>query len=319
MAGGITIRDKKILITGGAGFIGSNLAEILLKDNEVTVLDNLSTGRKSNLDDLYVDFMQGSITDLELVKKLCKGMDCVFHIGALPSVPRSIEDPELVHNVNVNGTLNVLMAARDCGVGKVVFAASSSAYGDSPTLPKVESMPPSPLSPYAVTKLAGEYYCKVFYEVYGLPTASVRYFNVYGPKQDPGSDYAAVIPIFVSRLRNNQPPIIYGDGEQTRDFTYVKDTVNGTILAAESERANGEIINIAGGRRISLNELASRLKNILGVDIENEYAEERPGDVKHSLADISKAERLMNYRPVHALDEGLAETVEYMRGDRARP
>ena len=319
MAGGITIRDKKILITGGAGFIGSNLAEILLKDNEVTVLDNLSTGRKSNLDDLYVDFMQGSITDLELVKKLCKGMDCVFHIGALPSVPRSIEDPELVHNVNVNGTLNVLMAARDCGVGKVVFAASSSAYGDSPTLPKVESMPPSPLSPYAVTKLAGEYYCKVFYEVYGLPTASVRYFNVYGPKQDPGSDYAAVIPIFVSRLRNNQPPIIYGDGEQTRDFTYVKDTVNGTILAAESERANGEIINIAGGRRISLNELASRLKNILGVDIENEYAEERPGDVKHSLADISKAERLTNYRPVHALDEGLAETVEYMRGDRARP
>ncbi len=305
------IKDQKILITGGAGFIGSNLTEELCKGNEVTIIDDFSTGRKSNLNSLNAKLVEGTITNLKVLKELCRDIDYVFHIGALPSVPRSIKTPGLVHEVNTTGTLNVLIAARDENVKKVVYAASSSAYGDTATLPKVEPMPPNPLSPYAVSKLAGEYYCKVFYEVYGLPTVSVRYFNVYGPKQNPKSEYAAVIPKFITRLLNDQPPIIYGDGEQTRDFTYVKDAIRGTILAGESKNANGEVVNIGGGERITINGLAKKMKEIMGKEIENEYIEEREGDIKHSLADISKAKRLLDYEPCCQIEYGLGKVMNY--------
>lgn len=302
------------MITGGGGFIGSNLAEALLKDNNVTVIDNLSTGRRSNIEGLDVKFVEGSITDLDLLKKICMDKDYLFHLAALPSVPRSIKDPKLSNEINITGTLNVLIAARDSEVKKVVYASSSSVYGDTPTLPKVESMPPNPQSPYAVTKLAGEYNCKVFYEIYDLPTTSMRFFNVYGPKQDPKSEYAAVIPKFIQLLNDDKPPIIFGDGEQTRDFTFVKDVVNAIILAGLSEKANGEVLNAAGGQRISINELASKLAKLMGKDIGPEYADERPGDVQHSLADISKAKKLTGYSPEYSFDEGLLETIRYLRG-----
>ncbi len=301
------------MITGGGGFIGSNLAETLLKNNNVTVIDNFSTGRRSNIEGLDVEFVEGSITDLDLLKKICMDKDYLFHLAALPSVPRSIKDPKLSNEINITGTLNVLIAARDSEVKKVVYASSSSVYGDTPTLPKVESMPPNPQSPYAVTKLAGEYNCKVFYEIYDLPTTSMRFFNVYGPKQDPKSEYAAVIPKFIQLLNDDKPPIIFGDGEQTRDFTFVKDVVNAIILAGLSEKANGEVLNAAGGQRISINELANKLAKLMGKDIGPEYADERSGDVRHSLADIGKAERLTGYSTKYSLGDGLMKTIDYLR------
>ena len=305
------MNGKKVIITGGAGFIGSNLAEILAETNEVTVFDNLSTGNKANIQNLDVNFIEGSIIDIGLLKSEFAGIDYVFHLAALPSVPRSINDPILVNQVNITGTLNVLVATRDAGVKKVVFAASSSAYGDTPTLPKVETMPPNPLSPYAITKLAGEYYCKVFYQIYGLPTAAVRYFNVYGPRQNPNSEYAAVIPKFIKALNENRPPIIYGDGEQTRDFTFVKDAAMGTIKAAEAPESNGKVTNLAGGQRISLNKLTETLKAKMGKqDILPIYEKSRDGDVKHSLADISLA-KSFGYAPKHDIDSGLEQTISY--------
>jgi UDP-glucose 4-epimerase len=301
----------KAIITGGAGFIGSNLAEILSQDNEVIILDDLSTGNEANIRGLDIEFVKGSVTDLDLLRTTFKDADYVFHQAAIPSVPRSIKDPISTNDANVNGTLNVLVAARDAGVKKVIYASSSSVYGDTPELPKREDMMPNPLSPYAVTKLIGEYYCKVFNVVYDLKTVSLRYFNVYGPKQDPYSDYAAVIPKFIQRVQEGKPPIIYGDGRQTRDFTPVEDVVSANILAAEND-ANG-VYNVATGKRITINELANEIMAIIGRDLNPIHEKPREGDVLHSLGDITKAKKDFGYEPGDNLEENLKETVNWFR------
>ena len=301
----------KAIITGGAGFIGSNLAEVLSRDNEVIIVDDLSTGNEANIRGLEIELVKGSVTDLDLLRKAFKGADYVFHQAAIPSVPRSIKDPVSTNEANVTGTLNVLIAARDCSVKKVIFASSSSAYGDTPELPKREDMNPNPLSPYAVTKLIGEYYCNVFDDVYDLKTAALRYFNVYGPKQDPYSDYAAVIPKFIKRIQEGKPPIIYGDGTQTRDFTSVDDVVSANILAAESD-AKG-VYNVATGKRITINELASVIMAIMGRDLDPIHEKQREGDVLHSLGDITKAKKDFGYAPGDKLEENLKETVKWFR------
>jgi UDP-glucose 4-epimerase len=302
----------KALVTGGAGFIGSHLAEELAKDNEVIILDNLSTGRMENIKDLVkkgnVKFVKGSMTDITLLQDIIKDVDYVFHQGAIPSVPRSIKDPSASNDANINGTLNVLMASKEAGVKKVVYASSSSVYGDTPEMPKREDMKPNPLSPYAVTKIAGEYYCKVFQEVYGLKTVSLRYFNVFGQRQDPTSEYAAVIPKFITSILDNKSPTIYGDGEQSRDFTFVKHVVEANILAAESD-ATG-VFNIACGRRITINKLVDMINEILGKDVKPVYAASRAGDVKHSLADISRA-KSFGYEPKSNFKDGLKETIRW--------
>ena len=306
----------KVVVTGGAGFIGSNLAEELLKKHEVTVIDNLSTGRIENLDQILdkINFIKGSITDLDLLREAFLGSDTVFHQAAIPSVQRSVDNPIASNEANVEGTLKVLVAARDCNVRKVVYASSSSAYGDTPTLPKKEEMKPNPKSPYAISKLAGEYYCRVFSEVYGLKTACLRYFNVYGPRQNPESQYAAVIPRFITRVLANSPPVIYGDGKQTRDFTFVKDVVQANILAMQSPEEG--VFNIACGQRVSLNELAGKIMEITGIKLETIYDEPRQGDVRDSLADISEARRELVYAPDFDLNMGLEATVEWFRKNR---
>lgn len=301
----------KAIITGGAGFIGSNLAEVLSRDNEVIIVDDLSTGNEANIRGFEIELVKGSVTDLDLLRKVFKGADYVFHQAAIPSVPRSIKDPVSTNEANVTGTLNVLIAARDCSVKKVIFASSSSAYGDTPELPKREDMNPNPLSPYAVTKLVGEYYCNVFDDVYDLKTAALRYFNVYGPKQDPYSDYAAVIPKFIKRIQEGKPPIIYGDGNQTRDFTSVDDVVSANILAAESD-AKG-VYNVATGKRITINELASVIMAIMGRDLDPIHEKPREGDVLHSLGDITKAKKDFGYAPGDKLEANLKETVKWFR------
>jgi len=303
----------KVVVTGGSGFIGSNLAEELLKRHEVTVIDNLSTGRIENLDSIIskINFVRGSITDADLLKREFSGADTVFHQAAIASVQRSVDNPVASNEANIDGTLNVLVAARDCGVRKVVYASSSSAYGNTPTLPKGEDMKPNPLSPYAVSKLAGEYYCRAFSEVYGIKTACLRYFNVYGPRQDPKSQYAAVIPRFITKILAGEAPVIYGDGEQTRDFTFVRDVVKANILAMES--AGEGVFNVACGRRVSLNELAAKIMKITGVSITPVYEAARAGDVRDSLADISEARRELGYEPDYDLDRGLQKTVEWFR------
>ncbi len=305
----------RYIVTGGSGFIGSNLADELARKHDVVILDNISTGRRVNsehlLDNERVTFVEGSITDLALLQDLFAGADGVFHQAAIPSVPRSVNDPVSSNEANVTGTVNVLVAAKDCGVRKVVAASSSSVYGDTPVLPKHEAMQPNPLSPYAVSKLADEYYGKVFSELYGIQTVFLRYFNVFGPRQDPNSEYAAVIPKFITRLLANRPPTIYGDGEQTRDFTFVRDVVQANIRAMESD-AQG-VFNIACGRRISLNDLASILMDIIGVRVDPVYEPVRPGDVRDSLADISRAREAFGYDPQYAVEEGLAETVDWFR------
>ena len=301
----------KIVITGGAGFIGSNLAEVLSKDNanEVIVLDDLSTGKLANTKEMAIKFVNGSITDLELLQTIFKDVDYVLHQAAIPSVPRSINEPIASNNANITGTLNVLVAARDRNVKKVVYASSSSVYGDTPKLPKREDMTPTPLSPYAVTKLTGEHYCNVFNEVYGLKTVALRYFNVYGPKQDPYSDYAAVIPKFESRVLRDEPPVIYGDGQQTRDFTFVKDIVTANIRAMKSA-ATG-VFNIASGNRITIQELAELVMKLMDKDPGVILEEPRKGDVLHSLADVSKAKAGFSYEPGYRLETGLEETVKW--------
>lgn len=309
------MKDKNVVVTGGAGFIGSNLVRALAGENEVVVIDDLSTGNPGNIKDLIdnqsITFIEGSITDLDLLNKVFKNVDYVFHEAAIPSVPRSIKDPVKSNYTNVNGTLNVLVAARDNGIERVVYASSSSAYGDTPVLPKKEDMKPSPLSPYAVSKLVGEYYCQVFTEVYGLSTVSLRYFNVYGPWQDPSSDYAAVVPRFISRVLNGESPIVFGDGNQTRDFTFVRDTVNANILAMKSN-ASG-VFNIAGGKRISINELAQLVMRIIGRDLDVVYNDPQPGDIRDSLADISKAKEKLDYGPRFDLTKGLEETLKWFQ------
>ncbi len=302
----------KAIVTGGAGFIGSHLAqELIRRGYQVIILDNLSTGRVSNIEPLLgngnAELIKGSITNLRLLRKIFSGADYVFHQAAVPSVPRSIKNPKASHHTNITGTLNVLIAARDKGIKKVVYASSSSVYGDTPTLPKVEDMIPKPLSPYAITKLTGEYYCKVFQEIYGLNTACLRYFNVYGPRQDPNSPYAAVIPLFITNAQEGKPPIIFGDGEQSRDFTFVKDVAEANILAAESQ-ATG-IFNIGGANRVTINHLVELIIGLVGNGaVKPIYKTQRPGDILHSLADISKA-RAFGYRPKYNLEEGLKETV----------
>lgn len=311
--------NKRILVTGGAGFIGSNLSRHLSNSqNHVIVIDDLSTGHKENIEDLIkenkIEFVRGSITDLDLLKETCENVDYVFHEAALPSVPRSIKDPLTTNQVNINGTLHVLIAAKDTGVKKVVYASSSSVYGDTPTLPKIESMTPNPLSPYAITKLTGEYYCDVFSKVFQLPTVALRYFNVYGPRQDPASEYAAVIPKFITSVMNGQSPVIYGDGEQTRDFTYIDDVIQANILAAES-KATG-VFNAAGGRRITINELATTVMRIHKTKLDIVYKESRPGDIKHSLADSSKAKNAFGFILKYDIDKGLKETMEWYQKQR---
>ncbi len=303
------------LVTGGAGFIGSHLVERLLSKNKtVAVLDNLATGKLENIAPFRdrISFYQGSVCDDDMVKKAMAGARIVFHQAALASVPRSIKNPWDCHQANVEGTLKILLHARDLGVKRVMFAGSSSVYGNTEVLPKVETMKPGPLSPYAAAKLAGESYCQVFREVYGLETVILRYFNVFGPRQDPASEYAAVIPKFIQALRNNQPVNIFGDGEQTRDFNYIENVVSANMLAAEApSTVAGKVFNVAGGSRISLNQLLNYLQQILKTNISPIYAPPRAGDVRHSLADISQAQQYLNYKPLVDVKTGLEKTVEW--------
>ena len=308
------MNNNKIIITGGLGFIGSNLAERLIKNNEVTIIDDESTGKMENIKHLECDNLKvinGSITDLDLTDNF-KGHDYVFHQAALPSVPRSIKDPKGSNEANITGTLNVLVAAKDAGVKKVVCASSSSVYGDTPTLPKSEDMPVNPLSPYAITKMTGEFYCKVFQDIYGLQTISLRYFNVFGPRQDLTSQYSAVIPKFIDAILNNKSLVVYGDGEQSRDFSYIKHVVDANILACESDKTG--VYNIACGRRITINQLIDMVNEILGKDVEPTYSEVRAGDIKHSLADISKAS-MFGYEPKSDFKQELEETIRWFRNE----
>ncbi|GIV17802.1 MAG: epimerase [Armatimonadota bacterium] len=306
----------RILVTGGAGFIGSHIVEKLVGlGHEVIVLDDLSTGREENIAHLQdsVTFIKGSITARALLSRLMEGVQVVFHQAALGSVPRSVEDPATTHEVNITGTFNVLLAARDAGVKRVVYAASSSAYGDTPTLPKVETMLPNPLSPYAVSKLVGEYYCQVFTRVYGLETVSLRYFNVFGPRQNPHSQYAAVIPKFITAALKGEPLTVFGDGEQSRDFTYIDNVVQANLLAMESPHAVGKVYNVACGGRYTLNELIRQLETIFGRKLEVQYLPPRAGDVKHSEASIAEAQRDLGYRVLVSFEEGLRRTVQWYR------
>lgn len=306
-------RDK-YLVTGGAGFIGSNIAEELLaRGHAVTVLDNFSTGRRENLEPFLADIelITGDLQDAHAVQRAMKGCSFVLHQGALPSVPRSVADPIASNEVNVTGTLNVLLAARDAGVHRVVAASSSSVYGDTPTLPKVETMPVLPISPYAVSKLAAEKYCAAFYKVYGLETVALRYFNVFGPRQDPTSQYSAVIPRFISAAMQGSNPVIYGDGHQSRDFSYVANVVEANFLACHAPRVAGDFFNVASGQRYSLLELLSAISDITGMPVEARHEPARAGDVKHSLADISKIRQAMNFEPKVDFREGLEKTVAH--------
>ena len=307
--------SERYLVTGGAGFIGSNIAETLVKQGHfVRIIDNLSTGKKENLDNYIdkVEFVQGDLRYLNTVMEVMDGIDYVFHQAALPSVPRSVQTPIESNDNNTNGTLNILYAAKEKKIKRVVYAASSSAYGESPALPKVETMKPAPLSPYAVNKLVGEYYCAVFSHVYGLETITLRYFNVFGPRQDPSSFYSAVIPKFIKAMLEGRSPVIFGDGEQSRDFSYIDNVVHANLLAAKAPKeAVGQVFNIACGERITLNELFNSLTEILRVDSSAKYAEPRTGDIKHSLADIEKAKKLMGYEVMVPVYEGLKLTADW--------
>jgi nucleoside-diphosphate-sugar epimerase len=312
----------RALITGGAGFIGSNLVDALLAaGHEPRVLDNFSTGNRSNLAHLdgEVDVVEGDLRSYERVHNAVAGCDVVFHQGAMPSVPRSIADPLTSSEINVGGTLNVLLAARDAGVRRVVFASSSSVYGDAPGFPRQESQATEPMAPYAVSKLAAEQYCRVATRVYGLETVSLRYFNVFGPRQDPRSQYSAVIPKFIAALRAGEPPVVYGDGRQSRDFTFIDDIVRANLLAADAPTAAaGRAINIACGREHPLNELVTLLRELTGADVDPVHAEARAGDVRRSQADISLAGELLGYAPEVSFEDGLRRTVESFDAQAAR-
>ena len=305
-----------VLVTGGAGFIGSHLVRRLLNDNySVRVLDNLATGKLENLAPVQndIEMINGSIADESAVSRAVRGVDFILHQAAIPSVPRSVRDPIGSNQINVDGTLLLLNAARQAGVQRMVYAASSSAYGNTPILPKVETMRSEPLSPYAVAKLAGENYCRAFTHVYGLETVALRYFNVFGPRQDPMSEYAAVIPKFILALLNNEPITIHGDGEQSRDFTYIDNTVDGNMRAMSSSNASGEMMNLACGASFTLNEMVRALEEITGRKANVQYVDKRTGDVKDSLADIDKARRLLDYEPLVSFREGLERTVKYFQ------
>lgn len=309
---------KKYLVTGGAGFIGSNIVGKLLEGgNFVRVADDFSTGRKENLKEFLnnpsFELINGDLTDIEVARKAVKGMDFVIHEAAMPSVQRSVEDPLRSNNANIGGTLNILLASRDEKIKKLVYAASSSVYGDNPELPKREDFPVMPISPYALQKYAGERYCQIFWRLYGLPTICLRYFNVFGPNQDPNSQYSAVIPKFINCFLKNEKPTIYGLGEQSRDFTFVDNVVEANILAANSSNGSGDVFNIACGDEISLNQLVGFLNEITDKNIKADYQKERPGDVLHSRADISKAEKVLGYKPKVEFKEGLVKTFNWYK------
>ena len=307
---------NKYLVTGGAGFIGSHITEELVKrGHEVRVVDNFLTGKRENIASFLdkIELVEGDIRDFEVCKRASEGVDFVLHQAALPSVPRSIKDPLLTNEINIRGTLNMLLASREVEVKRVVFASSSSVYGDDPQLPKKEGSEGSPLSPYAVSKRVGEMYCQVFSRILGLSTVCLRYFNIFGPRQDPLSQYAAVIPNFITRMLKEEKPVIFGDGEQSRDFTYVSNVVEANILASEAQDVSGEIFNIAYGERTTVNSLAARINEILMEEISPSYDEPRPGDVKHSFADISKAKKMLKYEPLVPFDEGLKESIRWYR------
>lgn len=307
-------------MTGGAGFIGSHIASALASAGaRLRVIDDLSTGYRENLEAIKgeVDFVHASLADEKSLRKALEGVELVFHEAAIPSVPRSIENPRQTHIASVESTFSLLLASRDRKVRRLVYAASSSAYGDQPMLPKVETMLPEPLSPYAVAKLVGEHYCQVFTRVYGLETISLRYFNVFGPRQDPSSQYSGVISRFISALLGGERPVVYGDGEQSRDFTYIDNVVDANLKAAESARGIGEVINVANGARITLNQLLEELKVLTGKpDVVADYREPRAGDVKHSLADISRARSLLGFEPRVDLRAGLQLTIDWWRKSR---
>jgi len=309
----------RILVTGGAGFIGGHLVDALLAQGAtVRVLDNFSTGRRSNIEHNLraIDLIEGDLRDVETCQRAVHGIEIVYHEAAIPYVARSVDDPTSSNEVNVGGTVKLLDAARKAGVKRVIYAASSSAYGESEVLPKVETMPSMPLSPYAVSKLAGEQYMPVFGSLYGIKTCSLRYFNVFGPRQDPKSEYAAVIPKFITTLLEGQSPNIYGDGEQSRDFCFIENVVQANLLAAKAE-ISGQVVNIACGARVTLNQLVELMNAELGTRIEPRHGSPRPGDIRHSLADISAAHKLLGYSPKFDLRAGLKKTVEYYRSYRS--
>jgi len=304
------------LVTGGAGFIGSHIVDALLeRGSQVRVLDNLSTGNPKNLSHVAdrIEFIEGDVREAQAVAKAVRKVDCVFHQAALPSVPRSVENPLETHHACITGTLNILNESRLAGVQRVVYAGSSSAYGNLAFSSKRETDKPGPLSPYAVAKLSGEYYCHAFYQTYGLQTVAIRYFNVFGPRQDPNSAYSAVIPLFIGALLKGQRPVIYGDGLQSRDFTFVKNVVHGNLLASQAQGVGGRVFNVAGGRSFSLLELLAKLNNYLGTSIDPIHKDLRTGDVKHSLADITQASQALSYEPVVDFDTGLQLSIDYYR------
>ena len=307
------------LVTGGAGFIGSHLAEELVRrGHRVRIVDSLVTGKRRNLEHIPgVDFLEGDLAELLVAERAVDGMDYVLHQAAIPSVPRSVADPIASHRANITASLNLFVAARDAGVKRLVYAGSSSVYGNTPTLPKREDMPPNPLSPYALQKVVAEQYCRMFTELYGFDTVSIRYFNVFGPRQDPGSPYSGVVSLFSTALLERRQPIIYGDGEQTRDFTYVANVVDGVLRACEAKDVAGEVINVATGGRISLNELLRVMNGLLGTNQQPIYKEARAGDVKDSQADMTKAKTLLGYQPTVSLEEGLRRTLEWCRAESA--
>ena len=313
-------KTRLALVTGGAGFIGSHIVDGLLAEGwDVRILDDFSSGREDNVAHVLsrVELLKGDIRDAELVARAVDGVEVVFHQAAVPSVPRSVAEPVRTNDVNVNGTLLVLEQARQAGVRRVVYAASSSAYGDTPTLPKVESMPADPMSPYALQKYVGEVYCRLYADLYDLETVALRYFNIYGPRQNPESEYAAVIPRFVRACLRNEPPRIYGDGEQTRDFTFVGDAVRANLLAADAPGASGHVMNVGGGARTSLNGLLETIRQLTGAKVQAVHEPGRAGDVRDSLAALDRAGALIGYAPQVSLREGLGRTIEATRGGSA--
>jgi UDP-glucose 4-epimerase len=311
---------SKCLVTGGAGFIGSHIVRALLeRGRQVRVLDNLSTGKRANLAEIagQIELLEGDICDVPTVERAMRDVDVVFHLAARASVPRSVEHPRPANEINVTGTLNLLIAARDAGARRFVYSASSSAYGDTPTMPKIETMRPAPLSPYAVSKLAAEHYCACWSHVYGLQTACLRYFNVFGPRQDPKGDYAAVIPAFVSRMLRGERPIIFGDGEQSRDFCFVANVVHANLLASEAPEVHGEVMNIACGQSTTLNQIVADINKLLGTNLAPEYREPRRGDVRHSLAALDAAKRVIGYEPQVFFSDGLRRSIEWYKANLA--
>jgi UDP-glucose 4-epimerase len=309
---------SKYLVTGGGGFIGSHIVERLVRDGQsVRVLDDFSSGKRENLAPFAgkIEVVEGDLRKPADCAKACAGVQIIFHEGAVPSVPKSVDDPVTSHEANIDGTFNILMAAKNAGCRRVVYAASSSAYGDQPELPKRETARPDPLSPYAVNKLVGEYYLSVFNKCWGLETLSIRYFNVFGPRQDPKSQYAAAIPAFVAAILRGESPTIYGDGEQTRDFTYIDNVVHANLLAAKAPKVAGQVVNVACGERVTVNQIIAQINQLLGKNVKSNHVPERAGDIKHSLADISLAKQLIGYEPLINFADGLRRAIEWYKAN----